>query len=85
VGVGLLDAVAQDVPQPSGLGDFGDGVGDHPGLVAVAQPVERQPCGVPEVGRGSLTNGDRWSDMIPACRLYRAKTSRPRPRPACSP
>jgi hypothetical protein len=25
-------------------------------------------CGVPEVGPGSLTSGDRWSDMIPACR-----------------
>ena len=43
VGVGLLDAVAQDVTQPSGLGDFGDAVGDHPGLVAMTQPVERQP------------------------------------------
>jgi hypothetical protein len=26
------------------------------------------PCGVPEVGPGSLTSGDRWSDMIAACR-----------------
>ena len=43
VGVGLLDLVAEDVAQPSGLGDFGDAVGDHPGLVAVTQPVERQP------------------------------------------
>jgi len=25
------------------------------------------PCGVPEVGLGSLTSGDRWPDMIPAC------------------
>ena len=25
-------------------------------------------CGVPEVGPGSLTSGDRGSDMIPACR-----------------
>jgi hypothetical protein len=25
-------------------------------------------CGVPEVGPGSLTSGDRRSDMIPACR-----------------
>ena len=25
-------------------------------------------CGVPEVGPGSLTSGDRWSDMIPTCR-----------------
>jgi transposase len=29
---------------------------------------ECKPCGVPEVGPGSLTSGDRWSDMIPACR-----------------
>ena len=43
VGVGLLNAVAQDVTQPSGLGDFGDAVGDHPGLMAMTQPVERQP------------------------------------------
>jgi hypothetical protein len=35
VGVGLLDTVAQDVTQPSGLGDFGDAVGDHPGLMAM--------------------------------------------------
>ena len=26
------------------------------------------PCGVPEVGPGSLTSGDRWLGMIPACR-----------------
>jgi hypothetical protein len=25
-------------------------------------------CGVPEVGPGLLTSGDRWSDMIPMCR-----------------
>jgi hypothetical protein len=25
-------------------------------------------CGVPEVGPGALTSGDRRSDMIPACR-----------------
>ena len=25
-------------------------------------------CGVPEVGPGSLTSGDRWSVMIPRCR-----------------
>jgi hypothetical protein len=25
-------------------------------------------CGVPEVGLGSLTSGDRLSDMIPTCR-----------------
>ena len=31
-------------------------------------PRAREPCGVPEVGPGSLTSGDRWSDMIPACR-----------------
>ena len=43
VGVGLLDPVAQDVAEPAGLGDLGDAVGDHPGLVAVAQPVEGQP------------------------------------------
>jgi hypothetical protein len=23
--------------------------------------------GVPELGTGSLTSDDRWSDMIPAC------------------
>jgi hypothetical protein len=23
-------------------------------------------CGVPEVGLGSMTSGDRWSDTIPA-------------------
>ena len=43
VGVGLLDPVAEDVPETSGLGDLGDAVGDHPGLVAVAEPVEGQP------------------------------------------
>ena len=38
-------------------------LGDHaPG------PLRRYPCGVPEVGPGSLTSADRWSDMIPACR-----------------
>jgi hypothetical protein len=26
-------------------------------------------CGVPEVGPGLLTSGDRWSEMIPACRF----------------
>ena len=26
--------------------------------------------GVPEVGPGSLTSGDRWSDMIPTCHRY---------------
>jgi hypothetical protein len=36
VGVGLLDPVAQDVPEASGLGDLGDAVGDHPRFVAVA-------------------------------------------------
>jgi integrase len=30
------------------------------------EPVK--PCGVPEVGPGSLSRGDRWSDMTPACR-----------------
>jgi hypothetical protein len=30
--------------------------------------VQVSACGVPEVGPGSLTSGDRWSDMIPACR-----------------
>jgi metal-dependent amidase/aminoacylase/carboxypeptidase family protein len=33
-----------------------------------ALPVAEATCGVPEVGSGSLTSGDRWSDMIPACR-----------------
>ncbi len=28
----------------------------------------QRPCGVPEVGPGSLTSDDRWSDMILACR-----------------
>ena len=27
-----------------------------------------QGCGVPEVVPGLMTSGDRWSDMIPACR-----------------
>lgn len=40
VRVGLLDAIAEDVSEPSGLGDLGDPVGDHPGLMAVPEPVE---------------------------------------------
>jgi hypothetical protein len=32
----------------------------------VPEPIHG--CGVPEVGPGSLTSDDRWSDMIPACR-----------------
>jgi hypothetical protein len=31
-------------------------------------PRLKPACGVPEVGPGSLTSGDRWSDMIPECR-----------------
>jgi len=42
VGVGLADLVVEDVAQSAGLGDLGHVVGDHPGLVAVAQPVEGQ-------------------------------------------
>jgi hypothetical protein len=34
----------------------------------VAAAVDAATCGVPEVGPGSLTSDDRWSDMIPACR-----------------
>ena len=34
----------------------------------LGQQVAGAGCGVPEVGPGSLTSGDRWSDMIPACR-----------------
>jgi hypothetical protein len=36
--------------------------------ILVLRHPHPRACGVPEVGRGSLTNGDRWSDMIPACR-----------------
>ena len=34
------------------------------------EPGRRVPpaCGVPEVGLGPLTSGDRRSDMIPMCR-----------------
>jgi hypothetical protein len=28
--------------------------------------ILRRTCGVPEVGPGLLTSGDRWTDMIPA-------------------
>ena len=42
MGVGLSDLVVEDVAQSAGLGDLGDVVGDHPGLVAVSEPVEGQ-------------------------------------------
>ena len=42
VGVGLLDPITEDVPEPTGLGDFGDAVGDYPALVAVAETVKGQ-------------------------------------------
>ena len=35
--------------------------------VSSGPPGRRLGCGVPEVGPGSLTSGDRWSDMIRAC------------------
>jgi hypothetical protein len=41
-------------------------------LAAIVEPTgsqtARRTCGVPEVGLGSLTSGDRRSDMIPAFR-----------------
>jgi NAD(P)-dependent dehydrogenase (short-subunit alcohol dehydrogenase family) len=36
-------------------------------VVIVYLDHQSQACGVPEVGPGSLTSGDRWSDMIRAC------------------
>ena len=39
----------------------------HAEDAASAQLIARA-CGVPEVGPGSLTSGDRRSDMIPTCR-----------------
>jgi hypothetical protein len=38
------------------------------GRITGGIPAFDDACGVPEVGPGSLTSGDRWSDMIPACR-----------------
>jgi hypothetical protein len=35
VAVGLDDSITEMVAEASGLGDFGDAVGDEPGLVAV--------------------------------------------------
>jgi hypothetical protein len=40
VGVDSLDLVLEGVAEAAGLGDVGDGVGDHPGFVAVAKAVE---------------------------------------------
>jgi hypothetical protein len=40
VGVDGLDFVLEGVAEAAGLGDVGDGVGDHPGFVAVAKAVE---------------------------------------------
>src|SRR3954447_4348334 len=37
-------------------------------------------CGVSEVGSGSLTSGDRWSDMIPPCRCGCSILGRTRPK-----
>jgi hypothetical protein len=55
VAVGLDQPIGEVVAQPPGLGDFGDAIGDKPGLVTVAQPVEGEPgpggpvpfCGLP--------------------------------------
>jgi hypothetical protein len=41
VAVGLDEAVGEVVAEASGLGDFGDVVGDEPGLVTVSQAVVR--------------------------------------------
>nr|WP_235999413.1 hypothetical protein [Qaidamihabitans albus] len=56
--VGLDDAVVEAVPESAGLGDFGDLVGDEPGFVAVAQPVEGQAAadGM-ESGVGAVVGG----------------------------
>ncbi|MDI2030195.1 hypothetical protein QFW96_16320 [Saccharopolyspora sp. TS4A08] len=40
VGVDVFDFVGEDVAHAAGLGDLGDGVGDEPGFVAVAESVE---------------------------------------------
>src|SRR5690242_5538301 len=32
----------------------------------MARPIAAQACGVPEVGPGALTSGDRWLGIIPA-------------------
>jgi len=38
------------------------------GPVEIDVPRDRDGCGVPEVVPGSLTSGDCWLGMIPACR-----------------
>ena len=66
-----LDAKIRDVvglyldPRaPRGTDDSSGGEKPSP----LVTPVGCQKsCGVPEVGPGSLTSGDRWSDMIRAC------------------
>ena len=42
VGVDVFDFVGDFVAESAGLADVGDGVGDHPGFVAVAKSVEDQ-------------------------------------------
>ncbi|NIH79661.1 hypothetical protein FHX46_002191 [Amycolatopsis viridis] len=42
VGIDVTDLVGDPVPQPPRLGDFGNAVGDHPGLVTVPEIVEAQ-------------------------------------------
>jgi hypothetical protein len=42
VGVRLLNLVIEQMAEPTGLGDLRDLAGDHPGPVAVTQPVEGQ-------------------------------------------
>jgi hypothetical protein len=37
--------------------------------LATAPAGQRQPVGCQKSGPGSLTSGDRWSDMIPTCRF----------------
>lgn len=70
VAVGLDDAVVQVVAQAAGLGDFRDVVGDQPGFVAVAQPVEGQAgldrvgaCGRVDEGEVAIHGGRRTRRM----------------------
>jgi D-alanyl-D-alanine carboxypeptidase len=60
-----VEATAKELLIPGAVVEVRTPQGDFTASVGTTL---RGTCRVPEVGPGSLTSGDRWSDMIPACR-----------------
>ena len=59
--VDLDEAVGEVVAQAFGLGDFGDAVGDEPGLVAVPQPMKGQ-SGSNGIGGFAVVAVNGWAE-----------------------